>query len=67
MASVIYNFFTQFNNNNNNKKIVQPMGSTRPNSTHVGWVRLMGWTYVMGWVELNFFLPTMVGWVKKSP
>ena len=43
------------------------MGSTRPNSTHVGWVRLMGWTYVMGWVELNFFLPTMVGWVKKSP
>ena len=31
------------------------MGSTRPNPTHVGWVRL------------NFFLPTMVGWVKKSP
>ena len=29
------------------------MGSTRPNPTHVGWVRL-GWTYVMGWVE--FFL-----------
>ena len=31
------------------------------------WVRL-GWTYVMGWIGLNFFfLPTMVGWVKKSP
>ena len=27
----------------------------------------LGWTYVMGWVGLNFFLPTMVGWVKKSP
>ena len=21
----------------------------------------------LGWVGLNFFLPTMVGWVKKSP
>ena len=21
----------------------------------------------LGWVELIFFLPTMVGWVKKSP
>ena len=42
------------------------MGSTRPNPTHVGWVRL-GWTYVMGWVGLNFFLPTMAGWVQKSP
>ena len=29
------------------------------------WVGL-GWTYVMGWVELNFFLPTMVDWIKKS-
>ena len=32
-------FSTQFNNNSN-KKIVQPMGSTRPNPTHVGWVGL---------------------------
>ena len=31
------------------KKIVQPMGSTRPNPTHVGWAGL-------GWVGLNFFL-----------
>ena len=29
------------------------MGSIQPNPTHVGWV--------------EFFLPTMVGWVKKSP
>ena len=35
------------------------MGSTRPSG--------LGWTYVMGWVGLNFFWPTMVGWVKKSP
>ena len=42
------------------------MGSTWPNPTHVGWVGL-GWTYVMGWVGLNFFWPTMVGWVKKFP
>ena len=34
------------------KKIVQPMGSTRPKPTCVGWVRL-GWTYVMGWVGLG--------------
>ena len=34
------------------------MGSTRPM-----WVGL-GWTYVMDWVGLNFFGPTMVGWVK---
>ena len=33
-------FSTQFNNNSNKKKIVQPMGSTRPNPTYVGWVRL---------------------------
>ena len=31
-------FSPQFNNNSNKKKIVQPMGSTRPNLTHVGWV-----------------------------
>ena len=31
------------------------MGSTRPM-----WIGL-------GWVGLDFFLPTMVGWVKKSP
>ena len=42
------------------------MGSTRLNPTHVGWVGL-GWTYVMGWIGLNFFLLTMVGWIKKSP
>ena len=41
------------------------MGSTRPNPTHVGCIGL-GWTSMMGWVGLNFFLPTMVGWVKKS-
>ena len=42
------------------------MGSTRPNPTHVNWVGL-GWTYVMSWVGLNFFWPTMMGWVKKFP
>ena len=33
-----YNIFfsAQFNNNSNKKKIVQPMGSTQPNPTHVG-------------------------------
>ena len=41
------------------------MSSTQPNPTHMGRVGL-GWTYVMGWVGLNFFWPTMVGWVKKS-
>ena len=40
-------FFSAQFNNNSNKKIVQPMDSTRPNTTHVGWVGL-GWTYVMG-------------------
>ena len=60
-------FFTQFINNNNNNKNCQTHGfnPTQPDPTHVGWVGL-GWTYVMGWVGLNFFLPTMVGWVKKS-
>ena len=47
-------FSIQFNNNSNKKKIFQPIGSTRPNSTQVDWVGL-GWTYVMGWVGLNFF------------
>ena len=42
------------------------MGSTQPNLTHVGRVG-SSWTYVMGQVRLNFFWPTMVGWVKKSP
>ena len=46
-------FSTQFNNNSN-KKIVQPIGSTRPNPTHGSWVRL-GWTYVMDWIWLNYF------------
>ena len=40
-------FFSAQFNNNSNKKIVQPMDSTRPNTTHVGWVGL-GWIYVMG-------------------
>ena len=31
-------FSAQFNNNSNKKKFVQPMGSTRPNPTYVGWV-----------------------------
>ena len=30
------------------------------------WVGL-SWTYVMDWVELNFFLPIMVDWIKKFP
>ena len=34
-------FSTQFNNNSNKKKNFQPMGSTPPNPTHVGWVGLM--------------------------
>ena len=38
-------FSAQFNNNSNKKKIVQLMGSTRPNPTH------------LGWVGLNFFDP----------
>ena len=37
------------------------MGSTR--SMWVGLDLCDG----LGWVGLNFFLPTMVGWVKKSP
>ena len=48
-------FSAQFNNNSNKKKIFQPKGSTQPNLTHVGWF------------GLNFFLPTTVGWSKKSP
>ena len=34
-------FFSAQFNNNSNKKIVQLMGSIRPNPTHVGWVGLM--------------------------
>ena len=30
------------------------------------WVGL-GWTYVMDWIGLNFFLPTIMDWGKKSP
>ena len=45
------------------KKISQTHGF---NPTHVGWVG-SGWTYMMDRVGLNFFLPTMMGWVKKSP
>ena len=42
------------------------MGSTQPNLTHVGRVG-SSWTIVIGRVGLNFFLPTMIGWVKKFP
>ena len=46
------------------KKIIQPMDSTQPNPTHMGWVGL-GLTYVMGWIGLKKkFDPP---WVKKSP
>ena len=55
-------FFSAQLNNNSYKKIIQPMGSTRPNPTHVGWVELMWWVG-LGWI---FCWPTMVGWVKKS-
>ena len=37
------------------KKIIQPMDSTQPNPTHMGWVGL-GLTYVMGWIELKKIL-----------
>ena len=60
MAVEIYIFFAQVNNNSNKKnknKNCEPMGSTRPNPIHVGWVGL-GCTLVMGWI---FF-----GWVEKS-
>ena len=39
---------------------VQP-DPTQPNPTHVDWI---GLDLCDG---LNFFLPTMVGWVKKFP
>ena len=42
------------------KKIVQPMNSTRPNPTHVDLCD------GLGWIGLNFFLPIMMDWVKKS-
>ena len=50
MASVIF-FSAQFNNNSN-KKIIQPMGSTRPNPTHMSWVGLMWWVG-LGWIFFN--------------
>ena len=46
------------------KKIVQPMGSTRPNPTHVGWIGLMWWVG-LGWVE--FFLTHHGGLGQKIP
>ena len=53
---------TQFNNYNNKKIcLTHEFNLASPNPC---WV---GWTYVMGWVGLDFFLLTMVGWVKKSP
>ena len=55
------------------KKIVQLMGSTGSNTTHVQPMSStqlnpcgLGWTYVMSWVGLNFFLTIMVGWFKNS-
>ena len=42
---------------------IQPMSSTRPNPTHVGWVGL-DWTYVMSWVGLIFFYP--LWWVRSK-
>ena len=32
----------------------QKIPSTRPNPTHVSWIRL-GWTYILSWIGLNFF------------
>ena len=59
----IFFFFVQFNNNSK-KNIVQPMGSTRTNTTHVGWVGLMD---RLGWVGLNFFLTNHGGLGQKIP
>ena len=48
-------FFAQFNNNSNKKNCpTHEFNPTLPN--------LCG----LGWVGLNYFLPTMVSWVKKS-
>ena len=54
-------FFSAQNNNNSNKKNCPTYGfnRTQPNPCR------LGWTHVMGWIGLNFFLPTMVGWVKN--
>ena len=48
------------------KKIIQPMDSTQPNPTHMGWVGF-GLTYVMGWIGLKkkFDPPWWVG--SKNP
>ena len=60
-------FSTQFNNNSNIKNCpIRGFNPTQPNPTQPMWIGL-DWTYVMGWVGLNFFWPTMVGWVKKFP
>ena len=40
------------------------MGSTRTNTTHVGWVGLMD---RLGWVGLNFFLTNHGGLGQKIP
>ena len=63
MASVIY-FFLLNLIIVVRKKLFNP---TQPN--HVGYMGrvVLGWTYMMRWVGLNFFWPTMMGWVKKSP
>ena len=61
MANVIF-FSAQFNNNSNKKNYpIHKFNPTQPNSCG------LGWTYVMSWVRLNFFLPTIAGWVKKFP
>ena len=46
-------FSIQFNNNSNKKKIIQHMGLTRSNPTHVGWVGLNLYDE-LGWVEYFF-------------
>ena len=48
------------------KKIIQPMDSTQPNPTHMGWVGL-GLTYVMGWIGLKKNLTHHGGLGQKIP
>ena len=48
------------------KKIIQPMDSTQPNPTHMGWVGF-GLTYVMGWIGLKKNLTHHGGLGQKIP
>ena len=50
-------FFSAQFNNNSNKKNYPTHGFNLTQSNPCG----------LGWVGLNFFLLTMVSWVKKSP